>query len=180
MRGTAADADNLGSRAGPDGGLTLPNDADTNAGRAWFFGGILRDIRASEAGDDAEKYRRLYWANVRSVEARLLATLQHVSGKEIDKKTKNLIASLVGDFGLLSLEAGSQRSLIMLEQCAHGETALSSKFKDDDGDPKAGKLVVDLMTQPCMIRIGDGQGELYAEVVLVQGDIVASRQERRA
>ena len=163
---------------GPDG-LRLPNDSETNAGRAWFFGGILRDIRTGEAGDDSEKYRRLYWSNVRVTEARLLATLQHISGSLLGKKTRSLITNLVGDFGILSLETASQRSHIMLEQCAHGDIAPSSKFKDDDGDAKAAKVVVELMTQPCMIRIGDGQRELHAEVVLVQGGVVAMEQGRR-
>ncbi|MBE3050207.1 hypothetical protein IMZ48_48465 [Candidatus Bathyarchaeota archaeon] len=102
-----------------------------------------------------------------------------MSGNRVEQKTRNQIPGLVGDFGLLSLEMASQRSHIMLEQCAHGKVAPSSKFKDNDGDPGAAGVVVDLMTQPSMIRIGDGQGELYAEVVLAQGDMVATAQGRR-
>lgn len=116
---------------------------------------------------------------MRGVEARLLATLEHMSGNRLENKTKSCVTDLVSDFGVLSLEMGSQRSHIMLEGCAHGEVALSSKFKDDDGDPKAGKVGVELMTQPCMIRIGDGQGDLYAQVVLVRGDVVGLEKGRK-
>jgi hypothetical protein len=113
---------------------------------------------------------------VHRVKESLVATLEHMCGSQLEQRAKNQIPTLVHGFGILALQMASQRSHIMLEPCEHGTTVVAKKFKVDDGNAEAQQFVVDLMTQPCMVRIGDGQGDLAAEMVLVQGDVVAMSQ----
>jgi len=120
------------------------------------------------------KYSQLFWMNVNNVQAQLLASLQRIQGSPLDSRVTSQIPDLVREAGILSLEMASQRSHIMLRQCFYGKEVDLKSFNEDDGKTDVYNLQVDLMTQPCMVRIGDGQGELQAEMVLIQGDIVTS------
>ena len=163
-----------------NGALVLPKNAKTNSGRAWFFDGVLHFVKSSSATDshETEKYRRFFWANVNRVGDELVQTLRYICNDQMDSRALGQIASLVHDVGILALEMASQRAHVYLEQCGHGDPVTAgAHFKDDRGSAGSeGAMVkVDLMTQPCMMRVGDGSADLASEKVLVKGEVVALR-----
>lgn len=107
------------------------------------------------------------------VEQELIDTLQHICHGRLDPRAPSLITSMVHDFGVLSLEMGSQRAQIMLESCRHGDVVNAGELFKDDNSSFGASVQVDLMTQPCLMRIGDGREDLNTHKVIVKGDIVS-------
>jgi hypothetical protein len=161
----------------PDGMPVLPRNAKTNNGRAWFFDGVLHDVRSSSqtGTHEQEDYQRFFWANVHRVVDNLTRTLRHICDDRMDSRALGQIAGLVPDVGLLALEMASQRAYVYLEQCDHGDRIRPGVHFADEGGNKGGEMRVDIMMQPCMVRVGDGSADLTSEKVLVKGEVVARR-----
>ena len=86
---------------------------------------------------------------------------------------------MVRSFGLLALEMGSQRANVQLESCRHGESIDTSELFAGDNASFESKVRVDLMTQPCLRRIGDGVEDLDTPKVIVKGSIVCIEADNR-
>ena len=77
------------------------------------------------------------------------------------------------EFGVLALEMGSQRANILLERCSHGDVVKGGDFFKDDNASFGPSVQVDLMTQPCLRRIGDGREDIHIQRVIAKGDFVS-------
>jgi hypothetical protein len=83
------------------------------------------------------------------------------------------ISSVVRGFGILALEMGSQRAHIQLETCSYGDRITPGElFKDESESTGGSDVQVDLVTQPCMVRIGDGREDLMSQVVISKGNVI--------
>ncbi|CAM1505508.1 Fc.00g111450.m01.CDS01 [Cosmosporella sp. VM-42] len=152
--------------------VILPNTKPTNTWRAAFFEALLKGIRQGTAGQLDNRYIRLFHANVEDVTDDIVSSLQRVSENRLDPRARSEIAAFVEGLGTLALEMGSQRAHLYLETCDYGENLLSGERFKDDGEARAGNLTVDLMTQPCIRRVGDGREDLTVQRVIVKGDFV--------
>lgn len=106
-------------------------------------------------------------------------TLQRISGGNLDSRTRPRIQALAHDMGILALEMGSQRAHIVVDIAHSGEKTRCGPgawFKDESGEGgrgTGGEVTVDLTTQPCLRKIGDGRNDTQSENLLVRGEIVA-------
>jgi hypothetical protein len=139
--------------------------------RAALFDAILRDVKATFDMHQQKKYSGLFRRNVESVSRRLSETLNYLSGGRLDSRAPTQIATIVHDLGILALEMGSQRAHVYMETCKHGDRVRPGDlFRDESDSMESDK--VDLMTQPCVIRVGDGREDLNTMKVIVKGDFV--------
>jgi hypothetical protein len=107
----------------------------------------------------------------------LTDVLIYICDNKMDARANSQISSLVHDLAIMSLEMASQRAHVLIEQCSYGDRIQpGTRFKDDSSaEGSLPQICVDLMTQPCMVRVGDGSADLGSEKVLVKGDVVALR-----
>ncbi|KAI3320303.1 hypothetical protein HD806DRAFT_507130 [Xylariaceae sp. AK1471] len=150
----------------------FPNNKKTNDWRASLFEAILKDVTSSSTDLTVNGFPAFFRANVRTVAENLTTTLQKICQTVLDPQCLRLILELCNEFGVLSLQMGSQQSLVVLETCEHEEYVQSGVFKDDNNYSE-NDLQVDIMVQPSLKRIGDGGQDLTKEKVLVVGDIVS-------
>ncbi|KAM5343201.1 hypothetical protein ACJ41O_014167 [Fusarium nematophilum] len=152
--------------------VILPHTKDMNAWRAGFFTAVLRLVRQGSAPNNV--YIRLYNANVQRVVDDLAASLERVTGSALGAEAKEEISGFVSGLGTLALEMASQRSHVLLETCERGRPVGADMFKSES-EQGYGDTEVDIMTQPCIKRVGDGQDDLRAERIIAQGDFVPLR-----
>ncbi|KAH7176555.1 hypothetical protein EDB81DRAFT_772978 [Dactylonectria macrodidyma] len=151
----------------------LPNNKELNTWRAKFFDGLVQTIRNGPAGQAESKYTRLFYTNVDIVTDHLVSALQQVVNADLDSTIREQVTSFVEGLGMLALEMGSQRAHICLETCEYGENIVVGDRFRDDAEQGYDQLTVDLMTQPCLRRIGDGRDNLTTERTISHGDFVA-------
>ncbi|KAK3324532.1 hypothetical protein B0T19DRAFT_232001 [Cercophora scortea] len=156
------------------GTLCIPNDKKTNEGRGFRFEKILDKIK-DPADSSRDKQSVIYFrANVDQVTQDLVHALQRCSNMQLDARAPAQIATVVHDVGILALEMGSQRAHIMMESCSYGARITpGDKFKDESESSGGSDVQVDLMTQPCMVRIGDGREDLTSFKVISMGNVIA-------
>ncbi|KAF7556185.1 hypothetical protein G7Z17_g1668 [Cylindrodendrum hubeiense] len=152
---------------------TLPNTKELNTWRASFFDALLKTIRHGTIGQTDNKYIRLFRKNIEAVTGELVSSLQQVAQIRLDPGIWDEVADFVEGLGMLALEMGSQRAHVYIETCEYGENiAVGDRFRDD-ADLGFERLTVDLMTQPCLRREGDGREDLTTQRTIVKGDFVA-------
>ena len=115
----------------------------------------------------------MFFANIGRVSKELTSTLGQLCGGRLDPKAGSLIPSIILELGVLALEMGSQRAHVMMRTCVRGERIQPGIHFKDDNDSSGSYITVDLMMQPCMVRVGDGHEDLDSENVIVKGDVVA-------
>ncbi|KAJ8121545.1 hypothetical protein ONZ43_g2030 [Nemania bipapillata] len=148
---TKSNAKNL-----PDAKTSFPNNRTANSWRASLFEAILREV--SSTTNDPHNLKE---------------TLEKVCQAETNPRSLGLMLKLCHDAGILSLEMGTQQSVIILETCHHGDwIRFGTGFKDDNHYNES-NLQVDIMVQPSLKRIGDGSQDVVTEKVLAMGDIVS-------
>ncbi|KAH7012862.1 hypothetical protein EDB80DRAFT_834460 [Ilyonectria destructans] len=152
---------------------TLPNTKELNTWRAGFFDALVKATQHGAIGQADNKYVRLFRTNVEAVTGDLVSSLQQVAQIRLDPGIWEEVAGFVEGLGTLALEMGSQRAHVYLETCEYGEDiAVGDRFRDD-AELGFERLRVDLMTQPCLRRVGDGREDLTTQRTIVKGDFVA-------
>ncbi|KAL8309186.1 hypothetical protein RB597_009459 [Gaeumannomyces tritici] len=161
----------------------FPEDKETNVARAWLMAGILRDVAKRDAShpENGPVLASIFEDNARLVSRELTAQLQHVSNGGLDPGAEAQVGGVVRAVGVFALEMGSQRAQVALEKCDYGEVvALGERFGDAKGGGGGGdgcgdweRVQVDLLTQPCLIRKGDGREDVSTLKVIVKGDIIS-------
>ncbi|KAH8665637.1 hypothetical protein BGZ61DRAFT_559608 [Ilyonectria robusta] len=152
---------------------TLPNTKELNTWRAGFFDALVKATQHGAIGQADNKYVRLFRANVESVTEDLVSSLQQVAQIRLDPGIWEEVAGFVEGLGTLALEMGSQRAHVYLETCEYGEDIIVGDRFRDDAELGYERLTVDLMTQPCLRRVGDGREDLTTQRTIVKGDFVA-------
>ncbi|KAK3379021.1 hypothetical protein B0T24DRAFT_589628 [Lasiosphaeria ovina] len=154
--------------------LVMPNDKKSNIRRSFFFEGILSDVKNPAQPGRETGFAADFRANVDRVAQDLVRTLQQCSNGKLDARGPPKIEGVVHDLGLLALEMGSQRAHVFIEGCAHGERITAGdRFKIEEGSADGLDMWrVDLMTQPCMVRVGDGTEDPTTTKVISKGKIV--------
>jgi hypothetical protein len=146
-----------------------------NTWRATFFGAILDAVKMNALIDQEGSYCSMFHANLRTVAGALTSTLRQLSNNRLDPRAPAQIEKVVYDLGILSLEMGSQRSHVYLDKCQYGQKVKPGDRFKDETESRTTEVTVDLMTQPCLIRAGDGRDDLFSEIVIVKGDFVSQK-----
>ncbi|KAK0721829.1 hypothetical protein B0T26DRAFT_749306 [Lasiosphaeria miniovina] len=154
--------------------LVMPNDKKSNIRRSFFFEGILSDVKNPAQPGRETGFAADFRANVDRVAQDLVRTLQQCSNGKLDARGPPKIEGVVHGLGLLALEMGSQRAHVFIEGCAHGERITAgNRFKIEEGSAdELDMWRVDLMTQPCMVRVDDGTEDPTTTKVISKGKIV--------
>ncbi|KAI5458968.1 hypothetical protein BGZ63DRAFT_390052 [Mariannaea sp. PMI_226] len=158
----------------PNESFVLSNKG-LNKWRATTFDGILKGVRA---GQQHNRLVRCFNANVAAVTEGLIASLLQISDNRLNPQATAEIGSIAQAVGELALEMGSQRAHVCLDAVGHGQVVVSGERFKDDAEYDAVKLTVDLMTLPCLRRLGDGRDDESVERVIVQGDVVSLKAGR--
>jgi hypothetical protein len=115
----------------------------------------------------------MFHENVRYVANHLTHTLHDICQGRLKIEAPAQISNIVHGLGILALEMGSQRAHVYLEICSYQDRIKSGEhFKDSNG-LEGSNVQVDLMLQPCMIRVGDGREDLDTQKVVALGDVVS-------
>ncbi|KAK4188116.1 hypothetical protein QBC35DRAFT_211406 [Podospora australis] len=157
------------------GSLTIPNTPQENDWRGYIFEKILQDVRA---GVGEKAITGWFEDNVLLVTQSLTAAIQQQCPYGLTEEIYTAIQKIVRNAGILALEMGSQRSHVYFQGCTPGDkidAPLQSKFADENGLNLETGATVEIMTMPCLIRLGDGKVDLVTEVVLLQGKIIPAR-----
>jgi hypothetical protein len=158
----------------------IASEKDANVARAFFFEAMAKDIGLRTQTSDGSRKRLtvLFWDHVRATASHLTAILQALGNGAAEpvQFTEQQVSGVVQGFGMLSLELGAQRAHLLIESCAHGQrlSATDGKFRDES-DSAALDTRADLMTQPCLVRVGDGNEDLRSVKVLLKGVVVLLR-----
>ncbi|KAH7158106.1 hypothetical protein B0J13DRAFT_603758 [Dactylonectria estremocensis] len=155
----------------------LPNTKELNTWRAKFFNALVQMIRNGSNGQVENKYTRLFYTNVDVVTDHLVSALEQVVNTSLDSTIREQVIGFVEGLGILALEMGSQRAHICLETCEYGEKIVAGDRFRNDAELGYEQLAVDLMTQPCLRRIGDGRENLTTERTIAHGDFVAMKPD---
>ena len=106
--------------------------------------------------------------NVTYLAQHITLTLQHLAAGRLKFGADDRVFNLVRGLGILALEMGSQRALVFIKSRQHGEQA-GKAFKDKSVfDRPSSDMKVDLVTQPCIMRIGDGREDMDTETLVAE------------
>lgn len=157
--------------------LEFAGDKATNVWRASFFNALLKGVKASpnstQQHEGPNTYPGMFKTNVDRVVKALTEKLLRLSNRQLDSRVPAQIFKLVYDVGTLSLQMGSQRAQVMLEPCESGELVRAGDRFVDEGGLTGIDTAVGLMTQPCMVRIGDGSMDTTSEHIIVKGRFIS-------
>jgi hypothetical protein len=132
-------------------------------------------VKSNMPSENDRTFASLFHRNISYVTQQLTNTLHQISNGLLDPRAPSQVSTLVRDLGTLALEMGSQRAHVYLEVCHYGERIRpGDKFKDES-DYDGLDAQVDLMTKPCMVRVGDGREDLVSQKVIEKGDFVSTR-----
>ncbi|KAK4173159.1 hypothetical protein QBC36DRAFT_61699 [Triangularia setosa] len=164
--------------------LQLPGDANNltmsnqqqvkvNEGRGFLFERILEDFLSDNRNSEKE-FTIYFRQNIERVTQDLVRTLQQCCGQALDSQVNKRIWTVVRDAGVLALQMGSQRAHVMLVAHVRGDIVkLKHMFEDETGHfTEEVKVVVDQMTQPGLMRIGNGKEDSTREQVILKGKII--------
>ncbi|VBB84540.1 Putative protein of unknown function [Podospora comata] len=155
-----------------DSTLTNQQKAKMNEGRGFLFERILEDFRRNNSTDE-KAFTAYFRQNIERVTEDLVRALQQWSGQALDSQVNKRIWTVVRDAGVLALQMGSQRSRVMLVACSRGDIVqLKHIFEDETGHSDEVKVIVDMMTQPGLMRIGNGKEDLTREQVISKGKVI--------
>ncbi|KAK8001100.1 hypothetical protein PG991_013322 [Apiospora marii] len=157
---------------GPD---VFTSDKNINIWRATLFEAILGEAtRYSHSASSDRDFGALFHANVSSVSRTLKSALEDLTASSLDPRIPSLFHSISRDLGVLALKMGAQRAHVFLEGIRHGAWIESDeKFADEGNSGYAGPMTqVDVMTSPCVRRIGDGREDSRAQSIIAKGSIV--------
>lgn len=73
---------------------------------------------------------------------------------------------------------GAQRAQVLLESVDHGAWIKPDEKFMDESDGTGTRVQVDIMTLPCMRRVGDGRDNIGVQQVVVKGSMVGLDGER--
>jgi len=157
--------------------LEFPGDKATNIWRASFFDAFLKAVKASptvmQQHEGPHTFPGMFKANVDRVVRDLTDKLVRLSDRQLDSRVPAQIFKVVYDIGILSLQMGSQRAHLLLEPCESGELIRAGDRFTDEGGSTGINSTVGLMTQPCMVRIGDGSVDTTSEHIIVKGRFIS-------
>jgi len=152
--------------------LSLPREGRA---RADFFGLMLRVLENPVQSHSETLLRSIntFKANSDRVETNLVQKMQSCMGQALGGGSRALVSSIVRDSGRLALRMGAQRASVLLQKPSHRDLAiLGEYFTHDAGTLADGTSVqVDLVLEPCMVRIGDGRDDLTSIKVISKGSI---------
>lgn len=120
-------------------------------------------------------YSVMFKAHIGRVVKTLTDKLLRLSNRQLDARVPSQISKVVYDTGILSLQMGSQRAHVELDLCEPGELVRAGDRFTDEGGLTGVDTAVGLMTQPCVVRIGDGTIDTTSEHVIVRGRFISSR-----
>ncbi|KAK0726571.1 hypothetical protein B0T21DRAFT_315912 [Apiosordaria backusii] len=149
------------------------NRRQVNEGRGFFFERILDDFQNNKSNSE-KAFTSYFRDNIERVTQGLVRALQQCFGQTLDSQVNKRIWTVVRDAGVLALQMGSQRSHVLLQACVRGDIVQLKHMFEDETSPSSEevKVIVDLMTQPCLMRIGNGKEDLTREQVIVKGTII--------
>jgi hypothetical protein len=119
----------------------------------------------------------MFKANIDRVAKELTERLLRVSNGQLNMRAHAQVSKVTYDLGILSLQMGSQRAQLMLEPCESGELVHAGDRFADEGGLTGIDAAVGLMTQPCMVRIGDGIADSSSEHIIVKGRFISNRPQ---
>ncbi|KAK1756308.1 hypothetical protein QBC47DRAFT_184512 [Echria macrotheca] len=161
--------------------VSLPGE--DRATRANFFSLMLKMVEhpnepPSREGKGSEALLhsvRAFKANMDRTVTELLTQLESSSGASLGPSSWTLATAIVHNAGRLALRMGSQRAHVMLQRPPHRDSVtLGEYFGNETGSFIIGTTAqVDLVLEPCMVRIGDGGDDLTSIKVIAPGSIVA-------
>lgn len=159
--------------------LEFPADKATNVWRASFFDAFLKAVKASPSAqqqhEGPDTYPAMFKANVNRITTELTEKLLRLSNGQLDMRVHAQVSKVTYEMGILSLQMGSQRAQLLLEPCEAGELVHVGDRFADEGGLTGIDATVGLMTQPCMVRIGDGIADSSSEHVIVKGRFISNR-----
>lgn len=146
-----------------------------NTSRAEIFKAILEVVTNPSESQTDNLHARLFHNNVRAVTEELVSALNEVTNSRLNAQAPAEIARIVQGMGMEALRMGSQRAHIFMESCDHGDLMDNmDRFRDDNASSSR-QLTVDIMTQPCIRRVGDGRDDLRLQRVIIKGDFVSRK-----
>lgn len=103
--------------------------------------------------------------------------MQGISGGRLDPRGPASLRSLAHEVAVLALEMGAQQARLTLELARAGKKisreGSSAWYRDEGGRDVLEEVTVDLATQPCLRKIGDGRSDTKSENIVVKGEIVS-------
>lgn len=134
-----------------------------------------KDAKARVTG-----FTTYFHRHVERVTAELVSKLTQCSADALDPRAPSAVRDVVHDTALLALEMATQRSHVTLQFCAYGETVRAGDlFRDENatGGDGTGMVRVDLMTEPALLRLGNGREDLTSRKVLNKGGLIALKKK---
>lgn len=136
---------------------------------------ILRTLEnpTQSGGEASLRSINAFKANLERVETNLVQKLQGCKGQALSDGDSALVSSIVRDSGRLALRIGAQRASVLLQRPSHRDVViLGEYFTHDAGTVVDGTIAqVDLVLEPCMVRIGDGRDDLTSIKVISKGSV---------
>ncbi|ETS74570.1 hypothetical protein PFICI_13054 [Pestalotiopsis fici W106-1] len=149
-----------------------------NIWRATLFDAIWREVTSTLPLSSEHDFAALLRSNISHVSENLFAELQKLSAGELDSRAKPLIKKICKGLGLLSLQMGTQRAQILLEIVRHGDSITPDEKFEDEMDGTKSEIKVDIVTKPCMRRVGDGREDGHTQSVILKGSVVSLKVSR--
>ncbi|KAI0125389.1 hypothetical protein BJ170DRAFT_696879 [Xylariales sp. AK1849] len=153
----------------------FPNEKDVNVWRATLFQAILRESADPSVSAGRGRYGELFLENIERVSRDWVETLQHISSGGLDTRAPQQIRTIAQELGILALQMGSQRAHVFLESCHHGDRVKPNEMFMDEGGSEGPPIQVDIMTHPCIRRVGDGRDDVAIQKVVAKGGFVSLR-----
>ncbi|KAF3020978.1 hypothetical protein E8E14_009367 [Neopestalotiopsis sp. 37M] len=144
-----------------------------NIWRATLFDAILRDVTSTPPSSSEHSFAALFRSNISQVSQRLFGELQKISAFELDTRIKPQVKKICDGLGLLSLQMGTQRAQVLLETVRHGEPIKPDEMFADESNGMGSKIQVDIVTTPCMRRVGDGREDGHTQTIILKGSVVS-------
>lgn len=133
--------------------------------------------RANDAPGTEVLLRSLHAFKVNSdmIEQLLVRKLQQSNGRSLSASLMASVSTIVQDASRLALRMGAQRAHVMLQKPAHGDLiTLDDYYRHNSGTLGPGTRVqVELVLEPCMVRIGDGRDDLTSIKIIHKGSVFA-------
>jgi hypothetical protein len=144
-----------------------------NIWRATLFDAILREVTSPLPPSPEPNFGALFRSNISRVCETLFAELQKLSVAELDPRVKPQIKKICDGLGLLSLQMGTQRAHVLLEVARHGESIKPDEKFSDELNGTVSRIQVDIVTKPCMRRVGDGREDGHTQSIILKGSVVS-------
>jgi hypothetical protein len=155
---------------------------EANTARAWRFDAILKSVTSPPSAKGLQpRWADMFADSIGRVARELMDTLLALSSGNSPSiiGLESEVAGIASDAALLALRIGSQRAHLFLVICEYDSDARhleNGKFKCETATQRpGGAVLVDLMLQPCLVRLGDGHADWESQKVLTQGQFLPQR-----